>query len=158
MGIINQRLAEKKVSYYGINITLLKINNFLINMKRQETIINYTSLYKLKQLIKDRKELILENNKKMIRRLIQEKLPAKYKKYKNIFLKTALDILPFYQEGVDHNIIFKEDNTLLPNLLYNISLDQLEMVKDYLKNHLNKGFIIYNNILYASPVLFTKKP
>ena len=81
----------------------------------------------------------------------------KYKKYKNIFLKAALNTLPFYQEGVDYNIIFKEDNTLSPSLLYNISLNQLKMVKDYLKNYLNKGFIIYNNILYASPILFIKK-
>ena len=30
----------------------------------------------------------------MIRRLIQEKLPIKYKEYENIFLKAALDTLP----------------------------------------------------------------
>ena len=93
----------------------------------------------------------------MIRRLIQEKLLVKYKEYKSIFSKVVSNTLFFYQEGVDHNIIFKEDNTFSPNLLYNMSLDQLEMVKDYLKNHLDKGFITYNNILYASPILFIKK-
>ena len=81
----------------------------------------------------------------------------KYKEYKNIFLKAASDILPPYREGINHNIIFEEDNTLSPNLLYNISLNQLKMVKDYLKNYLNKGFIIYSNILYASPIFFVKK-
>ena len=59
----------------------------------------------------------------MIRRLIQEKLPVKYKKYKNIFLKAASNTLLLYQEGVDHNIIFKKDNTFSPSLLYNISLN-----------------------------------
>ena len=44
-----------------------------------------------------------------------------------------------------------------PHCFTNISLDQLEMVKDYLKNHLNKGLITYNDVLYASPILFTKK-
>ena len=62
----------------------------------------------------------------------------KYREYKNVFLKAILDILFPYWEGVDHNIIFKEDNTLLFNLLYNISLDQLEMVKNYLKTTLIK--------------------
>ena len=81
----------------------------------------------------------------------------KNKEYKSIFLKTALDTLPPHQKGVNHNIILKKDNTLLFNLLYNISLDQLEMVKDYLKNYFNKGFITYNNILYTSPIFFTKK-
>ena len=65
----------------------------------------------------------MENNKKIIKRLIQEKLPVKYKEYKNIFLKTALDILPPYQKRVNYNIIFKKNNTLSPNLLYNISLN-----------------------------------
>ena len=92
-----------------------------------------------------------------MKKLIQEKLLVKYREYKNIFLKVILNILPPYREGINHNIIFKENNTLLFNLLYNISLDQLEMVKNYLKNHLNKGFITYNNILYTSPILFAKK-
>ena len=58
-----------------------------------------------------------------MRRLIQEKLPVKYREYKNVFLKAALDILPFYQEGVNYDIIFEEDNMLSPNLLYNIFLN-----------------------------------
>ena len=99
----------------------------------------------------------MENNKEIIRRLIQEKLPVKYKKYKNVFLKAASNILPFYREGVNYDIIFEEDNTLLPNLLYNMSLNQLEMVKDYLKNYLDKGFITYSDIPYTSPIFFTKK-
>ena len=157
IGMMSQRLVEKKVSYRGMDIALLKANSFLINAKRQETIIGYTSLYKLKRLIKNRKKPILKNNKKIIKRLIQKKLPIKYKKYKNIFLKTILDILPPYQEKVNYNIILKEDNTLSPNPLYNISLDQLEIVKNYLKNHFNKNFIIHNDVLYASPILFAKK-
>ena len=136
----------------------METNGFLINTKWQKTIIGYTNLYELEQLIKDQKKPILENDKKIIKKLIQEKLPVKYKKYKSVFLKAVSNTLPPYRERVDHNIIFEEDNTLSPNLLYNISLDQLKMVKDYLKNHLNKGFIIYNNTSYASPVLFAKKP
>jgi hypothetical protein len=39
-----------------------------------------------------------------------------------------------------------------------MSLKQLELVKTYLNNHLQKGFITYSNAPYASPVLFAKKP
>ena len=65
----------------------------------------------------------MENNKKIIRKLIQEKLLVKYKEYKSIFLKIVLNTLPPYWEGVDHDIMFEEDNIFLPNLLYNIFLD-----------------------------------
>ena len=39
-----------------------------------------------------------------------------------------------------------------------MSLEQLELVKAYLEDHLKKGFIIPSNAPYASPVLFAKKP
>ena len=136
---------------------MLEANGFLINIKQQKTIIDYTSLYKLEQLIEDQKEPTLKKDKKIIKRLIQKKLPVKYREYKSVFSKAASNTLPPHQEGVDHNIIFKEDNTLSPSPLYNISLDQLEMIKDYLKNHLNKSFITHNDTLYASPILFAKK-
>ena len=39
-----------------------------------------------------------------------------------------------------------------------MSLEQLGMVKAYLEDHLQKGFIIPSDAPYASPVLFAKKP
>jgi hypothetical protein len=39
-----------------------------------------------------------------------------------------------------------------------MSLKQLKLVKTYLNNYLQKGFITYSNALYASLVLFAKKP
>ena len=38
-----------------------------------------------------------------------------------------------------------------------MSLKQLELVKTYLKDHLKRGFIVFSDALYASPVLFVKK-
>nr|QSG30228.1 putative reverse transcriptase [Monilinia vaccinii-corymbosi] len=39
-----------------------------------------------------------------------------------------------------------------------MSLEQLEVVKEYLKDNLAKGFIEPSQALYAAPVLFVKKP
>ena len=42
-------------------------------------------------------------------------------------------MLPLYYKEVDHNIILKGDSrNLAPSLLYNILLEQLELVKAYL--------------------------
>ena len=39
-----------------------------------------------------------------------------------------------------------------------MSLEQLELLRDYIEDYLRRGFIVPSNALYASPVLFTKKP
>jgi len=67
-------------------------------------------------------------------------------------------MLPPHREGVDHNIVLKSSSKeLAPSPLYNISLEQLELVKAYLQEHLQKGFIIPSDIPFAAPILFTKK-
>ena len=38
-----------------------------------------------------------------------------------------------------------------------MSLEQLELIKVYLKDHLKKSFIVSSDALYASSVLFAKK-
>ena len=58
---------------------------------------------------------------------------------------------------MDHNIVLKEENNLTSSPLYSMSLEQLELVKTYLKDHLKKGFIVLSDALYASSVLFVKK-
>ena len=70
----------------------------------------------------------------------------------------ASDQLPLHKDKVDHNIILEDENNLTPSPLYSMSLEQLELVKSYLEDHLKKGFIVPSDAPYASPVLFTKKP
>ncbi len=39
-----------------------------------------------------------------------------------------------------------------------MNLEQLQLIKEYLLEHLNKGFIINNNSSFATLILYTKKP
>jgi len=46
-------------------------------------------------------------------------------------------MLSLYREGVDYDIVFESSSReLAPSPLYNISLEQLELVKAYLQEHL----------------------
>ena len=69
----------------------------------------------------------------------------------------ASDQLPLHKDKVNHNIVLKEENNLTLSPLHSMSLKQLKLVKTYLKDHLKKGFIVLNDALYASSVLFVKK-
>jgi hypothetical protein len=73
------------------------------------------------------------------------------------FLKKDFNVLPLHRDGVDYNIKLTAKNTLSSSLLYSMLLKQLKLVKAYLDNYLQKGFITYSNAAYASLVLFIKK-
>ena len=70
----------------------------------------------------------------------------------------ASDQLPLHKDKVDYNIVLKDENDLTSSSLYSMSLKQLKLVKAYLEDHLKKGFIVFSDASYASPVLFAKKP
>ena len=74
------------------------------------------------------------------------------------FLKRDSNVLPLHCNSIDYNIKLTAKNTLLFSLLYSILLKQLKLVKAYLDNYLQKGFITYSSTLYALLVLFAKKP
>jgi hypothetical protein len=74
-----------------------------------------------------------------------------------VFSKSKSDKLPLYRL-YDHKIKLEGDNTLEYSLLYKITTAELETVKKYLINNLDKGFIKASQALYAAPVLFVKKP
>jgi len=67
---------------------------FHFNIYQKDNEVFITSLYKINRIINKRKEkLIKETNKELVKRL----LPTIYTKYKNAFLRAALDKLPPYQ-------------------------------------------------------------
>jgi hypothetical protein len=57
-----------------------------------------------------------------------------------VFLKAELDKLPLHWP-YDHRIDLEGDNTLSYSPLYKMTNKELEIVKQYLVNNLNKGFI-----------------
>jgi len=65
--------------FRAADITLLKVRNFLQGAKRKDVVIRYTSLYKINQLMENRKgQDALPNNNKELCRLIYKKLPQPY--------------------------------------------------------------------------------
>jgi len=65
--------------FKAADITLLKARNFLRGAKHKDIAIGYTSLYKINQLMEDKKgQDALLDNKEELRRLIYKKLPQPY--------------------------------------------------------------------------------
>jgi len=86
-------------------------------------------------------------------------LSKEYHEFLNVFSRKALDELSEHK-SFDHHIELKEDpeKELRNPSLYSISTEELRIVKKYLEDNLNKGFIEVNSALIASSVLFVRKP
>jgi hypothetical protein len=83
---------------------------------------------------------------------------SEYHDFLNVFFKKKTDILSSHKKH-DHRIelLFekKEDHEYAS--VYNLSKDELQLIKKYLKEHLNKNFIELSTTFYASSILFAKK-
>jgi hypothetical protein len=81
-----------------------------------------------------------------------------YHDFLNVFFKEKVDILSFHRKH-DHRIKLEKDHESDHEYasLYNLSEDELLLIKKYLKEHLNKDFIESSIAFYASSILFAKK-
>lgn len=91
------------------------------------------------------------------------KLPSYFHEFLSVFDRTEADKLPPKRgKGVDHEIQLLQENGKAPEVpwgpLYNMSRDELLVLRKTLTELLDKGFIRVSNSSAAAPVLFVKKP
>ncbi|EKD19704.1 hypothetical protein MBM_01656 [Drepanopeziza brunnea f. sp. 'multigermtubi' MB_m1] len=84
-------------------------------------------------------------------------LPFEYAEFKDLFSKKASDVLAVRRPKVDHKIVLATENTLITKLLRRLTDEQLSEVKQYVQDHLHKGFIEPSNAPYSALILFIKK-
>ncbi|QSZ30750.1 hypothetical protein DSL72_000308 [Monilinia vaccinii-corymbosi] len=86
-------------------------------------------------------------------------IPPAYQAFHKAFSKDESNVLPPHRP-YNYKIILEgeEEKALRSSPLYKISLEQLEVVKEYFTNNLAKGFIKPSQAPYAALVLFVRKP
>ena len=75
----------------------------------------------------------------------------------DVFERQKTDELISYQKEYDIEINLKSEKILSFEFLYNMSQDKLQMLQQYLNEHLAKNFIQSSHSSFASSVLFAKK-
>jgi transposase InsO family protein len=88
-------------------------------------------------------------------------VPLEYHDFLDVFSKQEADKLPPHRDGHDHRIELEEGKEKSGHgyaPLYRMSDGELLLVKQYLEEHLDKGFIKPSSASYSSPVLFVRKP
>ena len=90
-------------------------------------------------------------------------LPKQYHEFMDLFDPSKADKLPPLRgDGVDHKIELEKKDGKTPEVpwgpLYNMSREELLVLRKTLTELLDKGFIRVSNSPAAAPVLFVKKP
>ena len=88
---------------------------------------------------------------------VVSKVPHWYHDFIHIFSKKASNTLP-PQRHYDHKIELVENASMGYGPLYSQSSEELKLVKQYLMENLERGWIEPSQAPYSSPVLFVKKP
>jgi hypothetical protein len=85
-------------------------------------------------------------------------ISLEYHDFLNVFFKKKADILSSHRKH-DYRIELEKDHESDHEYasLYNLSEEELQLMKKYLKEHLNKDFIESSTAFYASSILFAKK-
>ncbi|KAI0995914.1 Transposon Ty3-I Gag-Pol polyprotein [Podosphaera aphanis] len=86
-----------------------------------------------------------------------EKLPKIYHSFLPVFSRDEADKLPPHRPS-DHKIHLKPGSEPPWGPLYGMSREELDVLKKYIRENLEKGFIRPSSSPAASPVLFVKKP
>jgi len=83
-------------------------------------------------------------------------LPPEYHDFLDVFSRELTDILS-ERRLYDHKIQLQKSKTSIFEPLYDMSQDELRVLKKYLKNNLIKDFIQVSSFSAVSSILFVKK-
>jgi hypothetical protein len=135
-----------------VDITIIGAASFSRLCRYKENTVFTTSLYKIDRLIEEKTSLLEETPEQ----LVEHRLPVCYSDYKDVFSKAVSDQLVPYR-SYNYKIELEGENNLGFSPLYNYNLEELQTIKKYITDNLQKGFIAPSSTLFAVPILFARK-
>jgi hypothetical protein len=148
---ISQKSHEKSTNEESIiEIHSIAIASFNILSRQKDVKIFAVFMKNLKIQLKKQ-----ESNKMIDSKSI---MSSEYHDFLDVFVKKKTNILSSHRKH-DHRIKLKKNHESEHEYasLYNLSENELLLIKKYLKEHLDKEFIESSIASYASSILFAKK-
>jgi RNase H-like domain found in reverse transcriptase/Reverse transcriptase (RNA-dependent DNA polymerase)/Integrase zinc binding domain/Chromo (CHRromatin Organisation MOdifier) domain/Integrase core domain len=90
--------------------------------------------------------------------LTKPQIPKEYSDFADVFSEEQSNALPPHRGTLDHHIPLEEGAKPVYGPIYNLSETELQVLKEYIETHLQRGFIRPSTSPFGSPVLFVKKP
>ena len=139
-----------------IQLAFINTVGFGLDHKRKE-ITGVTSIYEINKILQERMDHELEDDTLDWKELLVSKLPTIFRdSHLKVFSKAISDKLPPHRPN-DYWIILEAPQDIKYSPFYKMLTPELEAVRKYLTENLEKGFIVASQSPFASPVLFVKK-
>ena len=85
------------------------------------------------------------------------RIPDEYKDLAEVFSEKKANTLPPHRGRLDHSITLEEGSKPAHGPIYNLSENELSVLKSYIEEYIKKGFIRPSTSPFGAPVLFVKK-
>jgi len=159
--IVKSSNSVKSSSFNSMNIAMIEAVAYRSLVKRSNVTTFAIIITKIDRLLKTARNKLEDVNlqelsHEEILKEVKAKLSSKYHDYLNVFDRAMTDQL-FPHRLYDHKIELIDEKTSSRSRLYHMSDYKLQKMKNYLIEHLNKGFISSSSALYASLILFVEK-
>jgi hypothetical protein len=139
--------SKSKIDVFTMNIAMIEISTFNMMSKRK-------NVHLFSVILKNVEKHLEKTSKSNI--IFKNVLSFEYHDFLNVFDKKTFNILTSHR-SYDHKIVLKKNAVFEYIFLYNMSEKKLKIVKKYLKDNLEKNFIIVNKLSFASSIMFMKK-
>ena len=123
-----------------IDISMISAAGFVLNCQDPGATLFSITLEEIDREIQDR-QAPDQPEEATNPELVARRLPAEYQDLTDVFSQTDSDELPLHRT-IDHKIVLEQENLLGFSPLYQMSLAELQTVKQYLLDNLSKGFIV----------------
>ncbi len=148
-------------SFDSMNIAMIEAAAYRSLVKRSNVTTFAIIVTKIDRLLKTARNKLEDVNlqelsHEEVLKEVKAKLSSKYHDYLDVFDRAMTDQLLSHR-FYDHKIELIDERTSSRSRLYHMSGYKLQKMKDYLIEHLNKGFISSSSALYASLILFAEK-
>ncbi len=148
-------------SFDSMNIAMIEAAAYISLVKRSNVTTFAIIITKIDRLLKTARNKsedvnLQELSHEEILKEVKAKLSLKYSDYLDVFDRAMTDQLLSHR-FYDHKIELIDERTSSRSHLYHMSDYKLQKMKNYLIEHLNKGFISSSSTSYASLILFIEK-
>jgi len=159
--IVKSPNSVKSSSFDSMNIAMIEAAAYRSLIKRSNVTTFAIIVTKIDRLLKTARNKLEDVNLQELSheetlKEVKAKLSSKYHDYLDVFDRAMTDQLLSHRL-YDHKIELIGEKTPSQSRLYHMSDYKLQKVKNYLIEHLNKGFISSSSASYASLILFVEK-
>jgi transposase InsO family protein len=154
------QLSTRRKDYEVFTTSLYEIDRLIEDTTSQEASSNSLEAEELAGITQDLAHAENRTHQPPLEKDKFARLPVLYQEYRDVASKAESDKLPPHRP-YDHQIELEKDASIADlkfHPLYRMSAEELEVVKKYLVDNLDKGFIEPSQAPFAAPVLFVKKP